>query len=184
MITVWRGKKKTSFGYTSKPFFKWGVEVWHLGAVCEQGQCPQLGDLSEMSWKRHRFKPQVRMWVWKEGFSKTSCCFPRATGSGKMASIDCTIHWCKNRCRIWWHSSKSPKVHGEPADLGGGFASGPEIRCHVGSHRQIHEAKQTDIAVHIWNNSHDFPAFMLQIFLGNQLAGFSQSQSANSGKET
>lgn len=120
-----------------KPFFKRGAEVWCLGAVCESGQCPQLQNLSEMSWKRPRFKPQVCLWLCKEGFSKMSW----ASRPGKIASTHCNTQRCKNSCRIWWHSPKSPKVHGEPVDLGG-FASGPEIRCHVESHRQIHETKQ------------------------------------------
>lgn len=99
-----------------------------------------------------------------------------------MASTHCNTHRCKNSWRIQWNSPKSPKVHSEPADLGD-FASGPEIRCHVGSHRQIHEAKWMDIAVHIWNNSNDFYGFNLQMFLGIQLAVLSQTQSAKSGKE-
>lgn len=129
------GKEKDKF-WLYKPFFKRGAEVWCLGTVCESGQCPQLQNMSEMSWKRPRFKTQVCLWLCKEGFSKMS-----SFQAWENGFSHCNTQRCKKRCRIWWHSPKSLKVHGEPADLGE-FASGPEIRCHVESHRQVHETKQ------------------------------------------
>lgn len=174
------GEEKDNF-WVYKRFFKRGAEVWHLGAVCESGQCPQLWDLSEMSWKRSRLKPQVCLWLWKEGFSKTS---PRAFHelSGLERWPLATVISTDVRTGVEFNGI----VQSLPKSMvnlltTGDFASSPEIRCHVGRHRQIYEAKQMDIAVRIWNNS---SGFKLQIFLGIQLAGFSQTQSANRGKET
>lgn len=76
------GEEKDKF-WLYKPFFKRAAEVWHSGAVCESGQCPQLWDLGEMSWKRPRFKPEVYLWLWNEGFSKTSCAFHELPGLGR-----------------------------------------------------------------------------------------------------